>query len=91
MQPVPILEKHLIFKPNRQPGQTKPAQVGAAQDVQKSLQTQTQGDLYYVQVVGELAENTEFEGLSGNGQGGGGELGHDEMVLDEVGTALPCM
>ena len=53
MQPVPVLEKHLVFKPNRQPSHTEPVQVGAAQDVQKQLQAHTQGDVFYVQVVGE--------------------------------------
>lgn len=58
MQPQPVLEKHLVFKPNRQPGTAKPAQVGAAQDVQKSqvqaLQAQTQGDLFYLQLVADI-------------------------------------
>ena len=57
MQPVPVLEKHLIFKPNRLPASARPVQVGGAQDIQKSqvqaLQAQNQGDLFYMQLVAE--------------------------------------
>lgn len=57
MQPVPVLEKHLVFKPNRLPASARPVQVGGAQDIQKSqvqaLQAQNQGDLFYMQLVAE--------------------------------------
>ena len=57
MQPVPVLEKHLVFKPNRLPASARPVQVGGAQGIQKSqvqaLQAQNQGDLFYMQLVAE--------------------------------------
>ena len=65
MQPVPVLEKHLVFKPNRLPASARPVQVGGAQDIQKSqvqaLQAQNQGDLFYMQLVAE-ASSPSFEG-----------------------------
>ena len=65
MHPVPVLEKHLVFKPNRLPASARPVQVGGAQDIQKSqvqaLQAQNQGDLFYMQLVAE-ASSPSFEG-----------------------------
>ncbi|KAK3171196.1 NRPS [Lepraria neglecta] len=59
MQPVPFLENHLIFKPKRLSGPARPVQVGGAQDIQKSqqaLQAQAQGDLFYMQLVTDVAD-----------------------------------
>lgn len=59
MQPVPVLEHHLVFKPNRLSGPARPVQVGGAQDIQKSqqaLQAQAQGDLFYMQLVADVAD-----------------------------------
>lgn len=60
MQPVPTLEKHLLFRPNRRPDQTKPVQVGAAQDIQKQVQAQIHGDVFYLQVVGEFNKGDDW-------------------------------
>lgn len=59
MQPVPVLEKHLVFKPNKLSSSTRPVQVGGAQDIQKTQQAllaQTQGDLFYMQLVRDVAQ-----------------------------------
>ena len=72
MQPVPVVEKHLVFKPNRLPASARPVQVGGAQDIQKSqvqaLQAQNQGDLFYMQLVAEpsstMLKGQWHEGLS---------------------------
>ena len=59
MQPVPFLENHLVFKPKRLSGPARPVQVGGAQDIQKSqqaLQAQAQGDLFYMQLVTDVAD-----------------------------------
>ena len=60
MQPVPVLENHLVFKPNRSSGSSRAVQVGAAQDIQKSqvqaLQAQAQGDLFYMQLVADVSD-----------------------------------
>ena len=59
MQPVPFLENHLVFKPNRLFGPARPVQVGGTQDIQKSqqaLQAQAHGDLFYMQLVTDVAD-----------------------------------
>ena len=57
MQPAPVLEKHLVFKPDATGhGDAKGAAAGKTgmQTVeQKKLQETAKGDLFYVQVVGE--------------------------------------
>lgn len=69
MQPVPILEKHLIFRPNKAPGLVKPVPAGSAQDIQKSqvqaLQAQTQGELFYMQLVADVAGPSSREASQG--------------------------
>ena len=59
MQPVPVLEKHMVFKPRRSPGSGRPAQTGAGQGVAnpqlQALQAQTQGDLFYLQLVANIS------------------------------------
>lgn len=84
MQPVPVLEKHLVFKPNRLPASARPVQIGGAQDIQKSqvqaLQAQNQGDLFYLQLVAEPSSTV----LKGQGDGGLNAKveGSDEIMLD---------
>ena len=75
MQPVPILEKHLIFKPNRrEANKAGKAQVGGAQDVQTqtqrtALKDATAGDVFYVQVVGSREDQEDGRGVvQGNAQ-----------------------
>ena len=60
MQPLKVVERHLIFKPSRSPGQSW-AQVGGSQGVQNSqtqaLQRQLHNELFYLQLVGEASES----------------------------------
>lgn len=60
MQPQQVVEKHLIFKPSRPPGQSW-AQVGGSQGVQntqvQALQGQLHNELYYLKLVGEASES----------------------------------
>lgn len=74
MQPVPLLEKHLLFKPDRSPPGQRPLQVGAAQDVQRgqvqALQAVMGGEVFYLTMVKEVEEGEE-----GEGEGGGREVG----------------
>lgn len=83
MQPVPINEKHLIFKPLQQPalpGRTNQNQGVGAQ--MKPLQGQMQGDLFYLKVVGEMSSQSE----GGAGDGDGDEKMKDaaEISVEEV-------
>ena len=55
MQPQPLVERHLILKPNKSPATT--VQVGAKQDIQSSQKTPAHGDLFYVQLVGVIDTN----------------------------------
>lgn len=83
MQPQPIYEKHLIFKPARSPAGTRPAHVGAVQGVQnpqlQALQGQISGDLFYLQLVGDISA-----GISG-GKGLEEEEGVDVVMGDVHG------
>ncbi|KAI9715964.1 MAG: hypothetical protein M1812_005598 [Candelaria pacifica] len=60
MQPQRVLERHLIFKPSRKSG---PAgrKVGGSQGIQSSqmqaLQGQMHGEMFYMQLVGEVRED----------------------------------
>ena len=62
MQPVPIVEKHLIFKPDKGPGLEKSVQASGAQEPKKNqvqvLQAQTHGELFYMQLVAEYTQTT---------------------------------
>ena len=54
MQPIRILEKHLIFKPVR-PAKLNGPVVESSQTQQlQALQTQMRGDLYHLQLIGDL-------------------------------------
>lgn len=54
MQPVPYLEKHLIFRPNRRPGEEKVELVGGSQAVKtgKKGKKEGEGEVYYLKLVG---------------------------------------
>lgn len=60
MQPQPLIEKHLVFKPNRKLTSAEDLPIGAAQEVSKSqlkpLQAQAQGDLFYMQLLAEVPD-----------------------------------
>ena len=77
MQPQPILEKHLVFKPNRKPGSGTQKQVGGAQDIQKARTQEVQAqELFYMQLVADINEGEEKDGsgeigdIIMNGDGG---------------------
>ena len=59
MPPTRLIERHIIFKPKRTPG-SKATHIGGTQAVQtqqmQALQGQLKGELFYLQLVGELAE-----------------------------------
>ena len=60
MQPVPIFEKHLVFKPLQQssgPGRPNLNQGVGAQ--MKPLQGQMHGDMFYLKLVGEISESSK--------------------------------
>ncbi len=62
MQPQPILEKHLVFKPNRKPGSGTQKQVGGAQDIQKARAQESQAqELFYMQLVADIHEEAKTE------------------------------
>ncbi|KAG8527884.1 uncharacterized protein KY384_006800 [Bacidia gigantensis] len=76
MQPVPILEKHLLFKPNRSGGPTPGAQntqVGAGAKGLKQLNAAASGDAFYLRVVGERAGGAGGAGGMMNGPGNADE------------------
>ena len=72
MQPVPICERHAIYKPAR-PRVQPTVQVGGTQAVQstqkQSLQKQASRDLFYVTLVQELkgSEETGLDSRDGRG------------------------
>jgi mediator of RNA polymerase II transcription subunit 18 len=57
MQPQHVVERHLIFKPRRTPSM-RATQVGASQGIQsqqsQALKGQLSGELFYLQLVGEV-------------------------------------
>ncbi|KAI2039723.1 Mediator of RNA polymerase II transcription subunit 18 [Ophidiomyces ophidiicola] len=59
MQPAPVYERRLIFRPHKAPGYLKP-RLGATQDVQateiQKLNRMLNARLFYVQAVGDVAE-----------------------------------
>ncbi len=60
MQPTRVVERHLIFKPNRPPTQSwsKLGGSNAVQNAQlQALQGQLHNELYYLQLVCELSDN----------------------------------
>lgn len=77
MQPVPIHETHLIFKPLQQPALSgRPNQNQGVGTQIKPLQGQMHGDLFYLKVVGEMS------GTSPKSQGGAGDGDGDEKMKD---------
>lgn len=82
MQPQPILENHLIFKPNRKPGSGTQKQVGGAQDIQKSGAQAIQAqDLFYMQLVADVSEKGSKEQA--------GDM--EDVVMVEVGAGEPSV
>ncbi|MCJ1467206.1 Mediator of RNA polymerase II transcription subunit 18 [Pseudocyphellaria aurata] len=78
MQPQPFVEKHLVFKPARLPGGSRPAHVGAVQGVAnpqiQAIQAQTQGDIFYLQLVADVeAPNKDQDQSQGEGNRADGD------------------
>jgi hypothetical protein len=90
MQPISILEKHLIFKPSRPPpsgGKAGPQQGQAGQ--MKALQGQMHGGLFYLKLVQEVKnERDAAEGEDANGVNG--EREKEEVVMGEGGSSGVC-
>lgn len=80
MQPQPFVEKHLIYKPARLPAGPRPGHTGAVQGVPnpqiQAIQAQTQGDIFYLQLVADVNTTTASkEQGQGNGNLGVGKNG----------------
>ena len=84
MQPVSVLEKHMVFKPHRSPSSGRPAQTGAGQGVAnpqlQALQAQTQGDLFYLQLVTNISGHEL--GVMGDGDVVQGENQSERQAKD---------
>ena len=81
MQPQRVLERHLIFKPSRSPTQ-RGGQVGGSQGVQaaqiQALQGQMHGDLFYLQLVGDISP-----GFFGQGETIGMTTNPQDVVMSD--------
>ena len=89
MQPVPILERHLIFKPSRPPstvGKAGPQQGGQAGQM-KAVQGQMHGDLFYLKLVEEVKERKSVS--AGDQADGEREKDDVDMMDDGVCRILP--
>ena len=67
MQPEPILEKHLVFKPNRPLASVRASSAIARQGVTSTSQLQTfqaLGDLFYLKLVTDINDLTCKSGKS---------------------------
>ncbi|MCJ1271717.1 Mediator of RNA polymerase II transcription subunit 18 [Lobaria immixta] len=88
MQPQPFLEKHLIFKPARLPPGSRPGHTGAVQGVPnpqiQAIQAQTQGDIFYLQLVADV-DITKASKDQGQRDG---NLGRGENRTTEHGNPL---
>ena len=58
MQPQAVLEKNLIFKPNRNTATMQEKQVGGAQDVQKKAQAIQAQEFFHMQLVADAEVTT---------------------------------
>lgn len=79
MQPKPILEKHLLFKPSRPLASVRASSAIAAarqQGVPTSSQLQAPpGDLFYLKVVIDINDLTRSRAVAGPGPGTGAGTG----------------
>ena len=87
MQPHRVVERHLIFKPSRSPGQSA-AQVGGSQGVQnaqlQTLQGQLHNELYYLQLIGEVSDSSPSGRMPVNNKASG-EENRDIREVDSEG------
>ena len=75
MQPQAVLEKHLIFRPNRNAAMLQEKQVGGAQDVQKKAQAVQAQEFFHLQLVADAKDRSE----------GAAERDTKENVLEDRG------
>ena len=88
MQPIRIVEKHLIFQPVK-PANLNGLTVETSQLQQlQALQKQMRGDPYYLQLVGDLtaAHDTRIDVQVGKQEDGSNQVPHDE---EEVSVEVP--
>lgn len=90
MQPQPFLEKRLVFKPAKLPPGPRPSHAGAVQGVPnqqiQAIQAQTQGDNFYLQLVGDV-NTTKISKEQGVGSGNGAIGGNGRT---QNGVSLTC-
>jgi mediator of RNA polymerase II transcription subunit 18, fungi type len=86
MQPIRVIERHLLFKPKRRPESVSGVQVGGSQGIQNpqaAVQGQV-GELFYMQLVGEVQES--FFGTPGGHEEQSGDFnmenGSEELKYD---------
>lgn len=92
MQPQPILERHLVFKPaSRPPGSARTGPVessilGMADAQLYAFHAHTKGDTFFVKLVGDLkpgkGREKEKEKEKGKGNGGGIDDEHGDVEMD---------
>ena len=93
MAPSRVVERHVIWRPNRMPS-SKEAPIGASQGVQdqqiQALQGQLKGDLFYLQLVGDVTEmvlGQERRGLNLSKRHNGAALSStDDSAFEDVPT-----
>ena len=104
MQPQPVTERHLVFKPTRSPGVNGvkvAAKPGTSTTQVQALQSQMQGDLFYLQLVSNVnsksnppddgfikVEDMNVGGASVNGQANHSTTGQTPMVSTKPATDL---
>ena len=93
MKPDPFTERHLVFKPRKPTTSTSIAGLKPANAQAQALQAQMQGDLFYLQLVGDTslrfnraAVLPSRSGNSGSGNSGSGNSG-SAQVLTELGDS----
>ncbi len=91
MQPQDVLEIHLVFKARQPPGLDNVPSAGGSQGIMQpeaqKVRAMLNAGLYYVQLVGELAQNElkhtangDISMTSGNGNGNGNSE-HDKSTI----------
>ena len=88
MQPIPMTEKHLVFKPSRPPpipGRAGP-NPGSQGGQMKPLQGQMHGELFYLKLVGEVQDGDESNHGENSQAAGEEEKETDgDLVMEDEG------
>ncbi|KAI9829269.1 MAG: Mediator of RNA polymerase II transcription subunit 18 [Phylliscum demangeonii] len=68
MQAEHVVEHHVVFKPKRAPASSRGGPIGASQAVQthQPPPNQLNGELFHLQLIGDVAEHSEGGGTEGN-------------------------